>query len=154
MTRVHLANGILERSGQLLLVASRYANQPEPLWNLPGGRQRDGELLEDTVRREFAEETGLVVEVLGLRYLAESYDSGSATHFTSFTFAVVSSGTPAPSGTDAHVVGCEWVPFDKLRDRLTVRVVRVPLLAHLVDPRRRYFGFTEAGITIEFFDGA
>jgi hypothetical protein len=92
--------------------------------------------------------------VLGLRYLAESYDSASATHFTSFTFAVASSGTPATSGSDAHVVGCAWVPLDKLRDRLTVRVVRVPLLAHLVDPRRRYFGFAEAGITIEFFDGA
>lgn len=154
MTRVHLANGILERAGRLLLVASRYANHSEPLWNLPGGRQREGELLEQTVRREFIEETGLTVEVLGLRYLAESYDTVSSTHFTSFAFAVASSGTPAASGCDAHVVGCEWVPLDELHDRLTVRVVREPLLAHLLDPRKRYFGFAEAGITIEFFDGA
>jgi hypothetical protein len=36
---VHLATALLEHEGRVLLVASRYPNQPEPLWNLPGGRQ-------------------------------------------------------------------------------------------------------------------
>jgi ADP-ribose pyrophosphatase YjhB (NUDIX family) len=150
--RIHLAHGILERDGRLLLVASRYPNHSQPLWNLPGGRQREGELLEQTVRREFREETGLLPEVMGLRYVAESHDTPSGTHFTSFVFAVASSGVPVPPTGDAHVVACEWVPFEQLRTVLTVQVVCEPLLTYLIDPRRRYFGYAEAGITIEFAD--
>ena len=37
---IHLAGGIAVHEDRLLLVASRYRNQPQPLWNLPGGRQR------------------------------------------------------------------------------------------------------------------
>jgi 8-oxo-dGTP diphosphatase len=152
MERIHLAHGILERNGRLLLVASRYANHAEPLWNLPGGRQREGELLDQTLRREFVEEVGMLVEVLGLRYVSESYDTATELHFASFIFGVTSSAKPGEHSVDAHVVGHEWVPLDQLRERMTVRVVREPLLEHLLDPRKRYFGFPEAGITIEFLD--
>lgn len=154
MNRVHLAHGILEREGRLLLVASRYRNKPEPLWNLPGGRQRSGELLEETVRREFIEEVGLLPQVLALRYVAESFDRDTDTHFTSFIFRVTSVGIPSTNPSDAHVVEHAWVAFADLGHRLTVPVVRDPLLAHLLDPRKRYFGFPEAGITIAFFDEA
>jgi ADP-ribose pyrophosphatase YjhB (NUDIX family) len=143
---------MLEREGRLLLVASRYPNHTEVLWNLPGGRQREGELLEETLRREFAEEVGLTVEVLGLRYVAESYDTVADTHFTSFVFSVASEDAPLANPADVHVVACDWVPFSGLRERLTVRVVRAPLLEHVKDPRKRYFGYAEAGITIEFSD--
>src|ERR1700735_3621382 len=56
---IHLATGIAVRNERLLLVASRYANQPQPLWNLPGGRQQPGELLAETVVREVFDETRL-----------------------------------------------------------------------------------------------
>jgi 8-oxo-dGTP diphosphatase len=154
VTRVHLAHGILERDGRLLLVASRYRNQPEPLWNLPGGRQRPGELLEETVRREFIEEVGLLPQVLALRYVAESFDRDVDVHFTGFIFRVTSVGIPSTSANDAHVVEHDWVAFADLGRRLTVPVVRDPLIAHLTDPSKRYFGFAEAGITIEFLDEA
>jgi ADP-ribose pyrophosphatase YjhB (NUDIX family) len=153
MKRIHLAHGILEHDGRLLLIASQYRNQPLPLWNLPGGRQREGEALDLTRRREFIEETQIFVEVNTLRYVAESIDSATDTQFTSFIFGVSSQGTPR-AGDDAHVVGIDWVPIDELRARITVRVVRDPLIAHLVDPRQRYFPFGEAGISIEFSDEA
>jgi ADP-ribose pyrophosphatase YjhB (NUDIX family) len=152
LQRIHLSHGILERDGRVLLVASRYRNHAHPLWNLPGGRQREGETLDQTVRREFLEEAQLFVEINGLRYVSESTDSATDTQFTSFVFSISSSGTPRMSTGDAHVVGIEWVTIDKLRERLTVRVVREPLIAHLVDSRQRYFPFAEAGISIEFSD--
>jgi ADP-ribose pyrophosphatase YjhB (NUDIX family) len=149
-----LAHGIVERDGRILLVASQYPNQPAPLWNLPGGRQREGELLEQTVRREFVEEVGLVADVVELRYVAESYDAPTGTHFTSFVFAVAAAGAALANAADAHVVDCAWVPRDELATRLSVRVVREPLLEHLARPAARYFGYAEAGITIEFRDEA
>ncbi len=150
--RVHLVTGILERAGALLLVASRYPNHPAPLWNLPGGRQRHGELLHAALRREFLEETSLEIAVGELRYVAESYDGTSATHFTNFAFAVQSAGDPRPPVGDAHAVDVAWVELAALPARLSVAVVREPLVANLRNRERRYFSFADAGITIVFAD--
>ena len=67
MSVIHLATGLAVRDGRVLLVASRYPNHAQPLWNLPGGRQQPGELLEETVVREVAEETGLRADVWSSR---------------------------------------------------------------------------------------
>jgi ADP-ribose pyrophosphatase YjhB (NUDIX family) len=88
MTRIHLCTGILEHAGRILLVASRYPNHTEPLWNLPGGRQEAGESFAEAVVREFREETSLTIRPLALAYVAESYDAKGATHFTNIAFHV------------------------------------------------------------------
>ena len=152
MTRVHLATGLLERDGRILLVASHYPNHAAPLWNLPGGRQREGELLRDTVRREFLEETTLDATVGSVRYVSESFDRSTDTHFLSVAFDVRADGEPRVPPGDAHAVGVAWVARANLHRTLSVAVVREPLLAHLADPNERYFGFADAGITIEFAD--
>ncbi|MFY9718522.1 MAG: NUDIX domain-containing protein, partial [Candidatus Cybelea sp.] len=90
-TVVHLATGIAIRDGRLLMVASRYPSQPQPLWNLPGGRQQPGELLTESVVREFFEETGLHVRVESLAYVSESYDGQR--HYMNATFLVELSPT-------------------------------------------------------------
>ncbi|MDQ2857386.1 MAG: NUDIX hydrolase [Candidatus Eremiobacteraeota bacterium] len=150
--RVHLVAGILEREGAVLLAASRYANHPQALWNLPGGRQRHGELLDEALRREFLEETGLHVAVGELAYVSESYDRDTDTHFIAVVFGVDAEGDAALDRSDPHVVELAWVPRDELGTRIHVPVVREPLLAHLADRRRRYFCRADAGITIEFLD--
>jgi len=152
--RVHLVTGILERNGALLLVASRYPNRLEPLWNLPGGRQREGELLGQALAREFLEETGLTIARGPLAYVAESYDRATGVHFVNFTFTVAATGEPLVPWDDAHVVACAWVPGAELATRLTVGVIREPLLAYLQGERTRYYGFDDAGVTIEFADPA
>lgn len=142
----------------MLLVASRYPNHPEPLWNLPGGRQQPGELLAETVVREVREETGLDAEARELAYVSESYDGD--THFLNATFVIATAPFDGFAGScfdkfsmtsGEHVVDVEWVAIEELAKRIVVGVVREPLLAYL-DGRleRRYAGFHDAGITIEW----
>jgi ADP-ribose pyrophosphatase YjhB (NUDIX family) len=150
--RIHLCTGILERRTSVLLVANRYPNQPRPLWNLPGGRQEPLETVAAAVVREFAEETALEARVTALAYVAESFDPATRTHFTNFAFRVESAGEPRVPPGDAHTIACEWVEVADLAQRLTVGVIREPLMTYLADRRRQYFGYADAGITIEFAD--
>jgi ADP-ribose pyrophosphatase YjhB (NUDIX family) len=148
---IALATGLVLRRGRVLLVASRYASHAEPLWNLPGGRQKPGELLSETVVREVFEETGLRVRVKELAYMSESYDG--AEHFINATFLVsLQKSTSAPARFDRdHIVEVAWVPVTEIAKRIVVGVVRKPLLAYLRGAvRLRFAGFHEAGVTIEW----
>jgi 8-oxo-dGTP diphosphatase len=149
---IRLCSGLLERDGAVLLVASRYPNQPAPLWNLPGGRQRRGELLSDTLVREWREETGLAIDAGALLYVSESYDRASGSHVVNVTFAVRADGVPQIPRDDAHVVDLAWVPRADIAHFIAVRVVREPLLAHFTGDARRYYGYRDAGIAIAFSD--
>ena len=150
--RIHLATGILIRDGALLLVASRYPNHAEPLWNLPGGRQEPAETIGDALVREFLEETGLAVAIGELRYVSESHDRATDTHFTNFAFLVTARGEPRIPKADRHVVACAWDRIGDVAARLSVAVVREPLCAVLGGSTQRYFPYHDAGVTIEFAD--
>jgi ADP-ribose pyrophosphatase YjhB (NUDIX family) len=160
----HLATGIAVRDGRLLLVASRYPSHEQPLWNLPGGRQLPGELLAETVVREVFEEARFHVEAGEIAYVSESYDGD--THFLNVTFRVIlrqaqddkgsarddqARGARDDQAGGDHVVDVAWVPLGEVRERIAVGVVREPLLAYLAGALpRRYAGFHEAGVTIEW----
>jgi 8-oxo-dGTP diphosphatase len=146
---IHLATGLAERGGRVLLVASRYANQPRPLWNLPGGRQRPGELLAETAIREIREETGLRARILELAYVSESYDG--AQHYLNAAFRVEVEGTLQIPQTGDHVVDARWVPIAELASLIEVAVVREPLVAYVRGVlAQRYVGYERAGVTIQW----
>lgn len=59
---------LLNPADEVLLIHARDPDNPgRHWWELPGGGQDPGEKLEDTARREIAEETGLVLDEIGRR---------------------------------------------------------------------------------------
>jgi len=149
VTHIHLATGVAESGGRVLLVASRYPTHPEPLWNLPGGRQRPGELLAETAIREIREETGLRARVVELAYVSESYDGD--THFVNAAFRVEVHGTLQIPQSGDHVAEAGWIPVGELGARITVAVVREPLVAYLRGVlAQRYVGYEHSGVTIQW----
>lgn len=144
--RIHLATGIAIRGAAILLVASTYASHPDPLWNLPGGRQTHNELLPDTLVREVREETGLEACVADLAYVSESYDGN--VHVLNTTFEMSVTGEIEVPHDD-HVTDARWFDLSAIESLLSVAVVRVPLLRYLRGGKR-YGGFAEAGVTIRW----
>ena len=107
-------------------------------------------MLVDALRREFHEEAQLYVDVGALCYVSESYDRRSNAHFLNATFSVSAKGEPRLLAGDAHAVELTWASRERIADYLQVGVVREPLLASLAGDARRYYGYADAGITIEF----
>lgn len=62
--RVRAAVGVVARDGRFLLQRRPSGGLLGGLWEFPGGKIEPGETPAQAVRREFAEETGLVVRVL------------------------------------------------------------------------------------------
>ncbi len=111
-------------------------------------------MLVDALVRELREETSLEGVPGELLYVSESFDRAGGVHVRNATFRVAVTGEARLPPHDAHVVAVEWVPRDELAARLTLAVLREPLLAALAGDERRYYGFADAGISIEFSDPA
>ena len=60
--------GVLIEDDEILVVKQKVSESRN--WSLPGGRLERGETLEQALKREIKEETGLIVEVVKLLYYA------------------------------------------------------------------------------------
>jgi 8-oxo-dGTP pyrophosphatase MutT (NUDIX family) len=113
---------VFDENGRILLVHWRDPVGGREFLEPPGGRHEPGESLEEAVRREVAEETGVVgVEVHGS--VAELHKvftfAGADYHSHEHYFVCTASGTeariPARDPLEqAGIVGVEWVPLDDL----------------------------------------
>jgi len=116
------AFGILESDAGILMVQNErhIAGAPTLVWDLPGGQVEPGELLEDALCRELAEEIGILVEGSpdflffqeGERCLGGDRDHA----WRSFFFRVTRwSGEPTPQ---SEVVGMRWMPREEMAAEL------------------------------------
>jgi len=63
--------GILVQDGKILLVKHHSLGKAGYLWAPPGGGVNFGETVEDSLKREFAEETGLTIEIENFLFINE-----------------------------------------------------------------------------------
>jgi ADP-ribose pyrophosphatase YjhB (NUDIX family) len=95
---------IWNADGQVLLIRRTKAPGAGH-WSLPGGKVERGETLEQALRREVREETGLEVEILGLAGVAEI--TGDAAigsgwrHYVLIDYGVRATSGVARAGSDA-----------------------------------------------------
>ena len=116
-------------SGRSVLLIRRGSEPLKGQWSLPGGGLETGERLEDGLRREVREETGLEVNILGL---AGVYDrimpdaNGKAQfHYVLIDYVCVAAGGTLRAGGDAAEV--RWVPEGEL-DALEITALTLPVI--------------------------
>lgn len=136
-----VASAIIERGNDVLLVLNRW--RWGDLWSLPGGRREPGEAMEEAVRREVLEETGLEVEV-EFAYVQETFSSVRKQYFLTFVFlAREVSGELRVPEDDEFVLDARFVPKDELSSYLSIEAIASSLLEWLGDRRGRYFIYRE-----------
>jgi len=114
------ADAIVElEPGRVLLVRRKH---PPHGWALPGGFMEPGESIEETVRREIAEETGLEVEQARQLHVYSEPGRDVRGDTVSVVFAVRARGTPR-AGDDA--AGVELFPLDALPEPLCFDHARI-----------------------------
>ena len=89
------AYGVLLSEGRVALVRSSNPHHSPPLWWLPGGGIEFGEAPEDTLVREFFEETGLLVrdpELLAVTSDLRRRDNADRIHTVRIIFSVALAG--------------------------------------------------------------
>lgn len=120
MERPQIAVGAVVVHDGALLMVQRGHEPARGAWTLPGGRVEKGEYLEDALRREVLEETGIEIDVERLLGILEVV---SEPHYVILDFlATTESQTEPRADTDA--LAARWVPLDEVQTlELTPRLV-------------------------------
>jgi 8-oxo-dGTP diphosphatase len=114
---------IIREGSRILLIRNR--DEDGDWYCLPGGGQRRGETLPEALRRECAEEIGLLVAVGRLRFVRDyiganhefAREPGGDVHQVELMFECgLPSGENGSTGTapDSMQVGAQWMRLDEL----------------------------------------
>ena len=134
-----LAHGLAD-DDEVLLVGNDYSTRgsrrTDLTWSLPGGRLEPGEDHRTALRREYAEETGLTVEVGDVLYINEALTPRGRVHFVSVVMMVRAVGDAVahvPPGEEA-VAAVRWVAARDVGGLIRSPSLGEALLNYLHDP--------------------
>jgi 8-oxo-dGTP diphosphatase len=110
--------GAIIFEGDSALLVERAGEPLTGWWSIPGGLLETGEKLEDAVRREVREETGLLVEVV-FRFdiferIMRDAEGRAEYHYVLVDYVCRATGGRLAAGDDVSRV--EWVPCASLRN--------------------------------------
>jgi 8-oxo-dGTP diphosphatase len=100
------------------LLVERAGEPLKGFWSLPGGLLETGEKLEEGIRREVAEETGLTVEIVSrfdiFERIMRDAEGKPEYHYVLVDYICKITGGDMRPGDDVSRV--EWIPCSRLRD--------------------------------------
>lgn len=115
------ANALIVRHDALLLLKMKSPTREQPFWIPPGGGVEVGETLEETLRRETLEETGIAASEPELWYISEYINE--PWHAVEFYFFCKKAegelhlgSDPELDATSQYILAGEFVHFDKLKE--------------------------------------
>ena len=144
MSARNSAKAVILRSGKILL--NRCESRFGEYYTLPGGGQKDGETLPETVRREVLEETGYSVTPMRMSGIYERVSDGreeGLCHKIYYIFLcrLDSPQTVTPIEIDRFQIGSEWVPLREVAMRnLFPRAIRDNISAFIGYGETYYIG--------------
>ena len=107
-------SAIIAKDGKVLLVKRRSFKSFAGYWGVPTGKVKAGETLEEALKREVKEETGLVVKPEKLCHIAQEFHDDH--HHLVFAFRAKVIGGRLKAGSD--VCKAKWFDLKKIRVKL------------------------------------
>jgi 8-oxo-dGTP diphosphatase len=128
---------IIRRDDNVLLVRNR--DEEGDWYCLPGGGQRPGETLPETLKRECFEEIGASIEVGRLRYVRDyiaanhefAHELGGSAHQVELMFECglsIDGDATSGSAPDSMQIGAQWIGLDELDQCRLYPKTLIPLL--------------------------
>ncbi|MBO0933613.1 NUDIX domain-containing protein [Fibrella aquatilis] len=112
--------GLYRNGERLLMVRHRGIGKTDTFWCPPGGGAQFGETATDALKREFDEETGLLIEVGNLLFVNEFLEP--PLHALELFFAVDAIGGELRLGSDPEmdadgqiISEVRWMTFDEIK---------------------------------------
>jgi 8-oxo-dGTP diphosphatase len=110
--------GLIVRDGRvLMLLRSEKCRNNRHMWTIPGGMVEPMESLEDAIRREVLEETGLKLSTVKFIALSDRIFDGQ--HWVSVLYFCEAEGSPVNNEPDMHEK-LEWHDVHGLPDNVTL----------------------------------
>jgi len=122
------AKALVYHEGRILL--NRCMSRFGEYYALPGGGQKNGELLTEAVKRELKEETGLSVKPIRMCAIYECIsqrrsDENNHKLYCIFLCSLADEKAVSPTEPDACQIDQQWVPLEEIRHiNLFPRIVR------------------------------
>ena len=107
----------------LLLSYPTGSRRPKPYWDLPKGHVEKGEALEDTVKREVKEETGLedIKIIPDFKETIKYFFKWEGKNILKFvTFYLAETKTNSVKISEEHI-GYKWLPYNEAIKQLTFK---------------------------------
>ncbi len=104
--------GILIDNGKILFIKHRKNNME--YWLLPGGGLEYGESFQKCLKREFEEETGLIIDVQNMKFISESIEPNHNRHIVNIYFMVSAKDLELNLGDEENLIDLKFMGKDEI----------------------------------------